>query len=60
MSAPRQHNTKEENETIKNGGTPEDWEKVRRGDAGGRDWPGRARVRLAHVHRRGVPALRGP
>jgi len=27
VSAPRQHNTKEENETIKNGGTPKDWEK---------------------------------
>jgi transposase, IS5 family len=27
VSAPPQRNTKEENETIKNGGTPEDWEK---------------------------------
>ena len=26
VSAPRQRNTKEENETIKNGGTPTDWE----------------------------------
>ena len=28
--------------------TPEDWEEVRRGEAGGRDLPWRARLRLAH------------
>ena len=25
VSAPKQHNSREENETIKDGGTPEDW-----------------------------------
>ena len=40
--------------------TPEDWEEVRRGDAGGRDLPWRARLRLAHFLLRivRVPAAR--
>jgi predicted acylesterase/phospholipase RssA len=36
---------------------PEDWEKVRRGEASGRDLPWRARLRLAHFLLRGVRAL---
>lgn len=37
--------------------TPEDWEQVRRGDAGGRDLPWRARLRLAHFLLRIVRSL---
>jgi predicted acylesterase/phospholipase RssA len=37
--------------------TPEDWEEVRRGDAGGRDLPWRARLRLAHFLMRMVRSL---
>ena len=37
--------------------TPEDWEEVRRGDAGGRDLPWRARLRLAHFLLRIVRSL---
>jgi predicted acylesterase/phospholipase RssA len=37
--------------------TPEDWEQVRRGEAGGRDLPWRARLRLAHFLLRGVRSL---
>ncbi len=36
---------------------PEEWEQVRRGDAGGRDLPWRARLRLAHFLLRGVRSL---
>ena len=36
---------------------PEDWEKLRRGDAGGRDLPWRARFRLAHFLLRGARSL---
>ncbi|HEX6022112.1 MAG TPA: patatin-like phospholipase family protein [Solirubrobacter sp.] len=36
---------------------PDEWEQVRRGDAGGRDLPWRARLRLAHFLLRGVRAL---
>ena len=37
--------------------TPEKWSDVRRGDAGGRDLPWRARLRLAHFLLRGVRSL---
>ena len=40
-----------------NDSSPEDWEKVRRGEAGGRDLPWRARLRLAHFLLRGVRSL---
>jgi predicted acylesterase/phospholipase RssA len=36
---------------------PEDWEEARRGEAGGRDLPWRARLRLAYFLLRGVRAL---